>query len=171
MPVEPTRSKRGNHPATVVELENSSWVVERGVRHTEWFVKLGDAWTHLADVPAAASSRAEDDPEDGVVEPEGRQVLPPGCQYLIRFRLVLPHGTPVRRRVSMPRDGRRARRASAGAVGTDLKRDILSFFRYTKPPLAVVETEFRVVRAGLVTLQRWERARSANAAVGAVRSE
>ena len=35
MRTEPTRTEPR---AALVEVENSSWVVERGVRHTEWFV-------------------------------------------------------------------------------------------------------------------------------------
>lgn len=139
----------------MVEFENSSWVVERGVRHTEWFVKLADKWVRVADVqgidadPAIVGTAGEIDDE----------YIPPGCQYLRRFRVVLPLGTPVHRRVSSPRSTRRSSAPSTSkAVGADLKRDILSYFRYAKPPLAVVETHFRVARRGLVPEERWERA-------------
>jgi hypothetical protein len=150
-PIELKRST-----TATVELENSSWVVERGVRHTEWFVKLGDDWARVADVAgteatAGSSDGAKDKDDFGDVH------LPPGCQYLHRFRVVLPLGTPIRRRVSKPRSARLASRSGSEAVGVDLKRDILGYFRFAKPPLSVTETCFLVARRGLVLDQRVER--------------
>jgi len=147
----------------VVEMENSSWIVERGVRHTEWFVQLGGVWIRAAEAPDAATTHASEDSEPGRTESGEMVVMPPGCQYLCRLSLRLPVGTPVRRRVSMPRRSRARSRPAAGPMAPDLRRDILSFFRYPKPPLAVVETEFRVARRGLVPAELWERKRAAAA--------
>jgi hypothetical protein len=140
----------------LIEFENSTWVVERGVRHTEWFVKLNDAWVRVADVPGAEAclgSSGDETDSDGFSDVR----LPPGCQYLRRFRLVLPLGTPIRRRVSKPRSVRRAAAPGSQAVAADLKRDVLTYFRFAKPPLAVSETEFLVARRGLVIGERPER--------------
>jgi hypothetical protein len=133
-----------------VELENSTWVVERGVRHTEWFVKLADAWVRAADVPGVeASLRSDQSASD--VDHFADLNLPPGCQYLCRFRMIVPLGTPVRRRVSKPRNVRRAA-ARSEVVGADLKRDVLAYFRFAKPPLSVTETRFLVARGGRLVL-------------------
>lgn len=157
----PTIELTAEPQSTIVELENSSWVVERGVRHTEWYVKFGDVWSRAADARDTVATRAANDPELGSHGGDFL-VLPPGCQYLCRLRLRLPVGTSVRRRVSTPRQLRRsrARHGESDAVGADLRRDILSFFRHSKPPLAVVETEFRVTRRGLVPAEVWERKRA-----------
>lgn len=166
MPQEPPRKSIERGATVSVELENSSWVAPRGVRHTEWFVKVGDGWTRLTELPEVLVTLAEEDPEDGSA-PEGFVTRPPGCQYLCRFRVVLPVGTALRRRVSMPRDARRTRRARGTApVGFDLRRDILSHFRYAKPPLSVLETHFRVGRRGLVAETEWERAIARKASGG-----
>jgi hypothetical protein len=141
-------------PTKVVELENSSWVVPRGVCHTEWFIRLGDVWTRIADVPSASAIVAGD--ESGQSDADGFVIRRPGCQYLCRYRLLLPVGTAVRRRVSRPRDARPPSR-STETVSVDLRRDILTYFRFTKPPLRVVETNFRVTRGGLVSDAQWER--------------
>ena len=138
-----------------VELENSSWVVARGVRHTEWFVKLADGWVRIADVPGAEGFGTPDARNES--NQFGDVHLPPGCQYLCRFRVVLPLGTPIRRHVSRPRGVRRAGASRSETVGTDLKRDVLSYFRFAKPPLAVAETLFLVARRGLVLAERAER--------------
>jgi hypothetical protein len=138
---------------TTVELENSTWVVERGVRHTEWFVKLADSWARVADVAGVETSLGSSD-DVTVTDDFGDVHLPPGCQYICRFRVVLPLGTPLRRRVSRPRSARRAAPSGSDAVGADLKRDILGYFRYAKPPLAVTETHFLVARRGLVLDRR-----------------
>jgi hypothetical protein len=138
-----------------VEVENSTWVVPRGVRHTEWFVKLADGWVRVADVPGVEASLGSDgagsDSHDF-----GDVHLPAGCQFLCRFRLSVPLGTAVRRRVSKPRGVRRPA-ARSEAVGTDLKRDVLAYFRFAKPPLSVTETRFVVGRRGLVLDERTER--------------
>jgi len=136
-----------------VEFENSSWVVERGVRHTEWFVKLADGWVRVADVPGVEASLGSGDATDESGD-FGDLRVPPGCQYLCRFRLVLPLGTPIRRRVSKPRSVRRSASPRSGIVGTDLKRDVLAYFRFMKPPLSVSETLFLVARRGLVVDER-----------------
>lgn len=142
--------------AVAVEFENSTWVVERGVRHTEWFVKLGDGWKRVADVAGAETNLGACDvtTDSDVV---GDVHLPPGCQYLNRYRLVVPLGTLVRRRVSRPRTTRRTPSSRSETVGTDLKRDVLAYFRFAKPPLAVMETHFIVGRRGLVLDQSVER--------------
>ena len=143
-------------PSTaVVELENSTWVVERGVRHTEWFVKIGAVWARAADMPEAVALDTRDDAVDPSLELAER---PPGCQYLCRVRLTLPIGTELKRRVSSPRSVRRRKGRGGAPVGTrDLRRDILSFFRYVKPPLTVKEMDFRVTRRGIVSAERRDR--------------
>ncbi len=151
MSAEPTKTT-----TTSVELENSSWVVERGVRHTEWFVKLADGWVRATDIPGAEASPVSSEAQ-GDGDAFGDVHLPPGCQYLRRLRIVLPLGTPLRRRVSKPRSVRRAAPPRSEALGADLKRDILGYFRFQKPPLAVTETRFLVARRGLVLDQRAER--------------
>lgn len=144
-------------PSRVLELENSSWVVARGVCHTEWFVRVGEAWTRIADVPGASATVADDHAESGAGDTDGFVNRPAGCQYICRYRLTLPIGTAVRRRVSKPREARRTSRG-AETVSAGLRRDILTYFRFMKPPVGVVETNFRLTRAGLVSEAQWENA-------------
>jgi hypothetical protein len=129
-PTQPTRVE--------VELENSSYIEGRGVRHTHWDVQVNDAWVPIDELRGIP--QVEADPELWLApDVDQRRVIPPGCQYRITYVPRLPLGTKVRKRVSKPRDD--ARHDSSAAT---LKAALGGASLPRKLPLAVKITEYRV---------------------------
>src|SRR6516225_4908092 len=143
-------------PPVEVDLEVSSWVEGRGVRHTNWAVRLNDAWVPVAELRDIAATLAN--PEVALDEEVDELcVLPPGCQYRKTYHPVLPIGTQVAKRVSTPRMDARAS-ATRPATAGEATRQVIAAFPPLKPPLKTTVTEFRVGHRGrLVSEAEWQR--------------
>jgi hypothetical protein len=142
-------------PPVEVDLEVSSWVEGRGVRHSNWSVRLKDAWIPIAELRDVAATVT--DPEvtfhDEVDE---RVVLPPGCQYRKTYHPWLPIGTRVLKRVSVPRDANRTAAHGPTPTAATLQQ-VLAAFPAIKQPLKTTVTELRVDRNGrLVSELEWQ---------------
>jgi hypothetical protein len=139
-----------------VNLEVSSWIEGRGVRHTNWSVRVNDAWIPIAELRDVG--RTATDPElsfydDDVDE---SRVLPPGCQYRITYHPRLPVGTQIQKRVSVPLvqppvDKRGPEDANAAFAR------LLAMGSSPKLPLKTTFTDLRVTARGLVSEERWQR--------------
>jgi hypothetical protein len=140
-----------------INLENSSWIEGRGVRHSEWSVRVNDAWIPVRDLRDVGSTMA--DPHFAFEEDDEFRVLPAGCQYRITFHPCLPIGTQLLKRVSVPRElPRRAARAEP-VTQEDALRAVLAAFPPLKTPLQTTLTEYRVVGHNkYVTEATWQRA-------------
>ena len=154
--------RSGDQSAREVELdlEVSSWIEGRGVRHTDWVVRLRDAWIPIQDLPEIDATRAEHEVAANEIDP--LRVLPPGCQYRITYHLRLPIGTALRRRVSSPRPDVRRREPPPKTLNAAV-HDVLAAFPPPKPPLKTTLTDFRIAGPDrLLTEAEWneERARS-----------
>lgn len=60
-----------------VNLEVSSWIEGRGVKHTDWSVRVNDSWVPIKELRNVGATMA--DPEfsfDGEVDEQ--RVIPPG---------------------------------------------------------------------------------------------
>src|SRR5689334_4427053 len=91
-----------------VRLETSSWVEGRGVRHTDWSVRVGDAWVRIRELRDVV--RAIADPDVSFDEDvDELLVLPRGCQYRITHLLRVAVGTQLRKRISAPLESPRPR--------------------------------------------------------------
>lgn len=144
-----------------VDLEVSSWIEGRGVRHTNWAVRLNAAWVPVAELAGVVATIADPDIElsDEVDE---FLVLPPGCQYRKTYHPRLPVGTRVLRRVSAPRVERRTSTAAPATASEALSR-LTKSFPPPKQPLKTTVTELRVAGHGkLVSELEWQE-RSAEA--------
>ncbi|HEV8549466.1 MAG TPA: hypothetical protein VGQ57_10565 [Polyangiaceae bacterium] len=142
-------------PQVEVDLEVSSWLEGRGVRHTNWSVRLNDAWVPITELRGVTSTMTDADVSfhDEVDE---LVVLPPGCQYRKTYHPWLPLGTRVLRRVSVPRGDDR----SVSQVPTstaDTMRRVLAAFPPLKRPLKTTITELRVGAHGrLIPEHEWQ---------------
>lgn len=147
-----------------VDLEVSSWIEGRGVRHTDWSVRVNDSWVPIKELRSVASTMADphlsfDDEVDEL------RVIPPGCQYRITFHVRLPVGSRVQRRVSaplvLPLPGQPAPETVESAF-----RQLMAAGFAPKLPLKTTFRDFRVTSRGLVTEERWQaRKRRAESAV------
>ena len=143
----------------LVELEVSSWIHGRGVRHTDYSVRVNDAWIPISELRDVARVVADPDYsfDDEVDE---SLVIPPGCQYRITYRPRLLVGTRVQRRISVPREPSSGPECIPAAAEEEFQR----FLRVGLGPklaLHTVFTELRVTRRGqLVTEEQWQRGRS-----------
>lgn len=139
-----------------VDLEVSSWIEGRGVRHTNWSVGVNDALVPVAELRGV--ERTATDPElsfhdDDVDE---MRVLPPGCQYRITYHLQLPVGTRVQRRTSTPLVQSANHKRSPETVESAFQRLMADSYGW-KLPLKTTFTDFRVAPRGLVTEEQWQR--------------
>jgi hypothetical protein len=137
----PERSKTASFQ---VDLEVSSWIEGRGVRHTNWSVRVNDAWVPVAKLRGVAATMPEptasfaDDAEE-------LRVLPRGCQSRITYHPLLPGSTQLLRRVSVPYNDEEIQRRSRSMAGS------------WRLPLAVTTTVFRVVGPNrIVREERWQ---------------
>src|SRR5689334_14089042 len=138
-----------------VDLEVSSWIEGLGVRHTNWSVRLNDAWVPVTELRGVAATVA--DPEISFHdEVDELLVLPPGCQYRKTYQPWLPVGTRVLKRVSVPRPAGR-KSAHAPASTADTLRSVLGAFPPLKRPLKTTVTEWRVGDHGrLIPEHEWQ---------------
>lgn len=139
-----------------VDLEVSSWIEGRGVRHTHYDVRVNDAWIPIEELRDVGKTAT--DPELSFYDDEADElrVLPPGCQYRITFHPRLPVGTQVRRRVSIPLV--QPPRHTGAPETTEAAFGRLMAAGYgSKLPKKVVFTDFRVTIRGLVTEEAWQR--------------
>jgi len=150
-----TRAQMSSAARVSLDLEVSSWIEGRGVRHTNWSVGVNDALIPVGELREV--ERTATDPElsfhdDDVDE---LRVLPPGCQYRITYHLQLPVGTRVQRRTStplvQPANHKRAPETAEGAF------QLMAATYGRKLPLKTTFTDFRVVPRGLVTEEQWQR--------------
>src|SRR5688572_13625523 len=139
-----------------VNLEVSSWIEGRGVKHTDWSVRVNDSWVPIRELRNVGATMADPDFsfDDEVDE---LRVIPPGCQYRTTYHPRLAIGTRVQRRISvplvLPADAKRA------AVTVEAAFQQLMAAGYsTKLPLKTIFTDYRVTARGLVTEERWQRA-------------
>jgi hypothetical protein len=133
-------------PNVLVELDTGTWVVERGVEHRRWRVKVGGTW---CDADRAPNANVQSGADEAGVDAHELLVRPPGCQYLRRCRLSLPVGSEVELFVTRPRE-------HAVPPGADL----LSWLKYTKPARKTTVQRYRVGRTGrLVAESVWQKMR------------
>jgi hypothetical protein len=133
-------------PNVLVELDTGTWVVERGVEHRRWRVKVGDTW---CDADRAPHANVQSGADDGGADAHELLVRPPGCQYLCRCRLSLPVGSEVELFVTRPRQ-------HAVPPGADL----LSWLKSSKPARTTTVLRDRVGRTGrLVAESVWQEMR------------
>lgn len=141
--------------ATQVDLEVSSWIEGRGVRHVDWSVRVNDSWVPIKELRNVGRTMAEPDFSfDDEVEEQ--RVIPPGCQYRTTYHPRLAVGTRVQRRVSvplvLPSPTQRAPESAALAF-----QRLMAAGYAPKLPLKTTFTEYRVTLRGLVTEERWQR--------------
>jgi hypothetical protein len=129
-----------------VDLEVSSWVEGRGVRHTDWSVRINDAWVPVSKLRDVASTMTDPMACFTDEDVDEMRVLPAGCQYRITYHQRLLRGTRLLRRISVPCSDAEISRRSKGDRGA------------WKLPIAVTTTEFRVTGPNrYVTEERWAR--------------
>jgi hypothetical protein len=138
-----------------VDLEVSSWIEGRGVRHVDWSVRVNDSWVAIKELRHVGRTMAEPDFSfDDEVEEQ--RVIPPGCQYRTTYHPRLAVGTRVQRRVSvplvLPSSTQRAPESDEAAF-----RRLMAAGYAPKLPLKTTFTEYRVTSRGLVTEERWQR--------------
>lgn len=142
--------------AVEVDLEVSSWVEGRGVRHTNWSVRLNDAWIPVAELKGVAATVADSEVSfhDEVDE---LLVLPPGCQYRKTYHPCLPIGTRLLKRVSVPRDADRSGRCVPTSTADAMHR-VMTAFPPLKRPLKTTVTEWRAGDHGrLIPEHEWQK--------------
>jgi hypothetical protein len=137
-----------------VDLEVSSWLEGRGVRHTDWSVRVNDSWVQIKELRSVARTMAEptlsfDDEVDEL------RVIPPGCQYRITFHVRLPVGSRVQRRISVPLVLPSPGKGAPETVEAAFQQLMAAGFA-PKLPLKTTFTDFRVVERGLIAEQRWQ---------------
>ena len=137
-----------------VNLEVSSWIEGRGVKHTDWSVRVNDSWVPIKELRNVGATMADPDFsfDDEVDE---LRVIPPGCQYRTTYHPRLAVGTRVQRRISVPLvlpEGKRAAETHEEAF-----RQLMAAGSATKLPLKTIFTDYRVTARGLVTEERWQR--------------
>lgn len=139
-----------------VDLEVSSWVEGRGVRHTNWSVRVNDAWIPIAELRDVG--RTATDPELSFYDDqvEDLRVLPPGCQYRITYHPRLAVGTRVQKRVSVPL-AQPASRLRAPLDADAAFARLLAMGAGPKLPLKTTFTELRVTPRGLISEELWQR--------------
>ncbi len=139
-----------------VALEVSSWIEGRGVRHTNWSVRVNDAWIPIGELRDVVRTMTDPDLsfDDEVDE---RRVLPPGCQYRITYHPRLAVGARVQRRVSVPLVQPSHHKAAPETIEGAFQRFMAAGFGQ-KLPLKTTFTDFRVtVRGRFVTEETWQR--------------
>jgi hypothetical protein len=138
-----------------VDLEVSSWIEGRGVRHTDWSVRVNDSWVPIKELRNVGKTMAEPDFsfDDEVEE---LRVIPPGCQYRTTYHPRLTVGTQVQRRVSVPLV-LPAPTERAAATPEVAFRQLMAAGHAPKLPLKTIFTDYRVTRRGLVTEETWQR--------------
>src|SRR5688500_17793584 len=140
-----------------VNLEVSSWIEGRGVKHTDWNVRVNDSWVPIKELRNVGATMADPDFsfDDEVDE---LRVIPPGCQYRTTYHPRLAVGTRVQRRISvplvLPADGKRAAETAEVAF-----RQLMAAGCSPKLPLKTTFTDYRVTARGLVTQERRERSK------------
>ena len=137
-----------------VNLEVSSWIEGRGVKHTDWNVRVNDSWVPIRELRNVGRTMADPDFsfDDEVDE---QRVIPPGCQYRTTYHPRLAVGTCVQRRVSVPLvlpAGKRVAETVEEAF-----RQLMAAGYSTKLPLKTTFTDYRVTSRGLVSEERWQR--------------
>jgi hypothetical protein len=155
-----------------VDLEVSSWIEGRGVRHVDWSVRVNDSWVPIKELRDVGRTMAEPDFsfDDDVEE---QRVIPPGCQYRTTYHPRLLVGTRVQRRVSvpliLPSPTSRAPESAEAAF-----QRLMAAGYAPKLPLKTTFMEYRVTARGLVTEEQWQRQqrrRAAGVAATAPRDE
>lgn len=139
-----------------VNLEVSSWIHGRGVRHTNWKVQVNDALVSIKDLRHVASTMTDPDLsfDDEVDE---MRVLPPGCQYRITYHPRLLVGTRVQRRISVPLELPPQHRHKPETMEAAFSRLMAAGYG-PKLPLKTTFTDYRVTSRGLlVTEEAWQR--------------
>jgi hypothetical protein len=138
-----------------VDLEVSSWIEGRGVRHVDWSVRVNDSWVPIKELRNVGRTMAEPDFsfDDDVDE---RRVIPPGCQYRTTYHPRLAVGTRVQRRVSVPLVLPSAAERAPESVEAAF-RQLLAAGYAPKLPLKTTFTDYRVTVRGLVLEERWQR--------------
>ena len=140
--------ERSNVASFEVDLEVSSWVEGRGVRHTNWSVRVNAAWVPIAKLRGVAATMTAPTVSFADGDVEELRVLPRGCQSRITYHPLLPDGTELLRRISVPCSDEEIRRRSKSMAGS------------RRLPLDVTTTAFRVVGPNrIVTEERWQLAR------------
>ena len=140
-----------------VNLEVSSWIEGRGVKHTDWSVRVNDSWVPIKELRHVGATMADPDFsfDDDV---DDLRVIPPGCQYRTTYHPRLAVGTRVQRRISvplvLPAEGKRVALTPEEAF-----RQLMAAGCATKLPLKTIFTDYRVTARGLVTEERWQRSR------------
>jgi hypothetical protein len=145
------RSKASAPVHAQVELEVSSWIHGRGVRHTDYSV-----WIPINELRGVV--RVVADPDYSFDdEVEESFVIPPGCQYRITYRPRLVVGTRVQRRISVPRETQ-ARDRRVPATPEEAFQQLMRVGLGPKLALATTFTDLRVTKRGqLVTEEEWQR--------------
>jgi hypothetical protein len=148
-----------------VDLEVSSWIEGRGVRHTHWTVGVNDAMVEIEDLRDVG--RTATDPELSFYDDEvdEMRVLPPGCQYRITYHPRLPVGTRVQKRISTPLAQPPNKKQGAETVESAFQRFMAAGYG-RKLPLKTVFTDFRVAPRGLVTEEAWQRSQQRGSTEG-----
>ena len=145
-----------------VNLETASWVEGRGVRHTDWSVRVNDTWVPIRELGGVGATMA--DPQFSMVDDvDELVVLPAGCQYRKTYHPRLAYGTRLQKRVSVPREP--PRRASApGPLSEDeALRNLVAAFPSVKTPLHTTLMEYRVIGPQrLITEELWQRGQERN---------
>jgi hypothetical protein len=139
-----------------VDLDVSSWIEGRGVRHTHYDVRVNDAWIPIEELRDVG--RTATDPELSFYDDEADEmrVLPPGCQYRITYHPRLPVGTQVRRRISTPLEKSPQHRGAPETMEAAFGRFMAAGYGW-KSPKKVAFVDFRVTVRGLVREESWQR--------------
>jgi hypothetical protein len=124
-----------------LELENSSYIEGRGVRHTHWDVRINDAWIPVDELRGVEFIRADPDTWFSP-DTDARKVLPSGCQYRITFYPRLPIGTRVRRRISVPLGDPPRPKAPAREKPVGMHEALAQMLRAYPPPKPPLKTNF-----------------------------
>ena len=139
-----------------IDLEVSSWIEGRGVRHTNWSVGVNDALVPVRELREV--ERTATDPELSFHDDDVNElrVLPPGCQYRTTYHLLLPVGTRVQRRISTPLVQPPQHKRTPETLEGAFQR-LMAASHVQKLPLKTTFTEFRVTSRGLITEEQWQR--------------
>ncbi len=140
-----------------VDLEVSSWVEGRGVRHTNWSVRVNDAWIPIAELRDVGRTATDPELSFDDDEVEELRVLPPGCQYRITYHPRLAVGTRVQKRVSVPLAQPPSHQHAPVDADAAFAR-LLAMGSGPKLPLKTTFTELRVTPRGLISEDLWQRA-------------
>ncbi len=136
-----------------VNLEVSSWIEGRGVKHTSWSVRVNDSWVPIKELRNVGTTMADPDFsfDDEVEE---LRVIPPGCQYRTTYHPRLAIGTCVQRRISVPLELPAGKRTAETVE--EAFRQLMAAGYGPKLPLKTTFTDFRVTARGLITEERWQ---------------